>query len=176
VPVDIIQPGKSSANPFTICLIANPAFEAPQGSGSYQTDPVLAAPAAFADGLRMVADAIGEFEEERESSLRDGIGAVGGNIRDDDAALLRALNIDNVETGRCDADVFQAGQAVHHLGGDGDFVRESGIGGMEAADDFGGRGAFENLAFAQRAQSVPGQISRIQRVSIQHDNLHRARA
>ena len=43
-------------------------------------------PAALMDGLRMLRDVHGMFQNECEDRLRDGICAVGGHVGDDDAA------------------------------------------------------------------------------------------
>lgn len=81
MPIDVIQPGKpGSANPFTICIIANPAFEAPQGSGSYQTDPVLADMAAFAACARYIVNNLfGRLPNQGEVLLGDP--AIAPNVR-----------------------------------------------------------------------------------------------
>ena len=43
-------------------------------------------PTILMDGFRMLRDVHGMFQDEREDCLRDGIRAVGGHVRDDDAA------------------------------------------------------------------------------------------
>lgn len=46
--VRIVRPGDISKNdPFTICVVANPALEAPLRSGQFIVDPITGARAEF---------------------------------------------------------------------------------------------------------------------------------
>jgi len=46
--IKVIRPGDTSKpDPFTICIVANPALEAPRGAGQFITDPVVSDQPAF---------------------------------------------------------------------------------------------------------------------------------
>ena len=63
-------------------------------------------PTVLMDGFRMLRDVHGMFQNEGEDRLRDGIGAVGGHVGDDDAAFGSFSSIDDI-VARCrDADLF----------------------------------------------------------------------
>src|SRR5258708_3028711 len=52
-----IRAGAAKPNPFTICIIANPALEAPWQSGIFIADPIIAKPQAVFDAAAAYIEA-----------------------------------------------------------------------------------------------------------------------
>src|SRR5687768_11585315 len=113
-----------------------------------------------------------EFEQERKRHLRDAGGAVGGHVRDHNAALTRRRDIDDVVAGRGHANVTELRQPLHVPVADFHFVGEQNFGGRGARQEFGIRRALVNLALAQGAPVVPAQVAGIERVTVDDDDLH----
>src|SRR5262249_36841408 len=86
--------------------------------GRFPEAPVGAAgPLAGADGVGMQLDILAELEEEGEDELRHRSSAVGGDVRDGDAALFRGLDIDDVVAGGEDADVAELWELGEDIAG-----------------------------------------------------------
>jgi hypothetical protein len=71
--IDIIRPGdKSKPDPFTICIIANPALEAPRDSGIFIADPITGAQADFDSSVQYIIDSLfGTLPNQSEKLLAD---------------------------------------------------------------------------------------------------------
>jgi hypothetical protein len=71
--VRVIRPGDSSkANPFTICVVSNPALEAPWRSGTFIIDPVTLARPDFESSVRYIEQALfGGLPNQAETFLSD---------------------------------------------------------------------------------------------------------
>jgi hypothetical protein len=70
--IQTIQPGAAKANPFTICIVANPVVESPAGSGVLVTDALPSNPAAFQSAVQYIVDCVfGRMPNQAESTLGD---------------------------------------------------------------------------------------------------------
>ena len=76
-----IRPGDvSKTDPFTICIIANPALEAPRNSGIFVADPITSAQADFDAGVQRIVDGLfGALPNQSEKLLADP--AIAPNVR-----------------------------------------------------------------------------------------------
>lgn len=71
--VQVIRPGDTSRpNPFTVCVVSNPALEAPWKSGQFMVDPITAHQADFDRSVAYVVDALfGSLTGQAELFLGD---------------------------------------------------------------------------------------------------------
>jgi hypothetical protein len=125
-------------------------------------------------GLGVVADVMGDFQQQRKDRLRDGGRAVAGDDADRDALLFRRLDVDDVVAAGGDADVLQLRTGRHDLGGDRDLVGQQAVGA-------GVRNARRDLVLGRSimvgdlrdlSESVPGKVSGIERVAVENDEVH----
>ena len=57
--IRVIRAGDTSKpDPFTVCIVANPALEAPRGTGQFMTDPILANQPAFDAAVTYIHDCL----------------------------------------------------------------------------------------------------------------------
>ena len=135
--------------------------------------PIGAArPAAFADGLGVMAGVVGEFEEQGEGHLRDGFRPVGRHIGHRDAAGAGGGEVHDIGAGGQHADVFEPGQILDVAGGQLGLVGQQDVGVGGAARQFGRRGAVVNGAGAEGLEFVPAQVAGIQGEPIQDNDVH----
>jgi hypothetical protein len=72
--------GAAKTDPFTICLIANPALEAPWNSGTFVADPIMANKAAFYGAVQYIEDCLfGRVAGTKEQLLSNP--AIAPNVR-----------------------------------------------------------------------------------------------
>ena len=71
--IRFVRPGDTSKqDPFTICIIANPALEAPWKSGQFIRDPITSSPPAFASSVQYIVQALfGTLPNQAERFLGD---------------------------------------------------------------------------------------------------------
>jgi hypothetical protein len=71
--IRVLHPGDTSkADPFTICIIANPALEAPWKSGQFILDPIAADPMAFDSTVSYIESCLfGLLPAQMEAPLAD---------------------------------------------------------------------------------------------------------
>ena len=69
--IRVVRPGDTSkSDPFTICIIANPALEAPWKTGQFIPDPITLHPADFSASVRYTGQALfGRLENQAERFL-----------------------------------------------------------------------------------------------------------
>lgn len=69
----VIRTGAAKSNPFTICIIANPALEAPWQSGIFIADPIIAKPEAVFNAAAAYIEAalFGGLPQQAERLLGD---------------------------------------------------------------------------------------------------------
>src|SRR4051812_22646299 len=120
----------------------------------------------------MLSDVVAQFQQQREDELRDAGRAVRRDVGDGDAVLPRRGDIDDVVTSGQHADVAQLRQAPEHVPWQRRLVGEDDGGALRAGLSFGRGSTVVDLHFAKRAQGVPGEVSRIEAVSIQHYYFH----
>jgi hypothetical protein len=79
--VTVLNPGDTTKpNPFTICIVANPALEVPWQSGQFITDPITSNKATFDGCAKYIKDVLlGNLPNQREQFLADP--SIGPNIR-----------------------------------------------------------------------------------------------
>jgi hypothetical protein len=79
--VQVLRPGDTATpTPYTVCIIANPALEAPWRSGQFVPDPIAKNPAAFSAAVRYILDALfGMLPGQMEPALSDA--AIGPHVR-----------------------------------------------------------------------------------------------
>src|SRR5579859_5321926 len=80
-PVSVLRAGDTSKpDPFTICIVANPAIERSLGSGRFIPDPIISNPTAFLVSAQYIHDALfGTLPGQREKLLADP--SVVGKVR-----------------------------------------------------------------------------------------------
>ena len=79
--VKIIQPGTiGKPNPFTVCIVANPALESPWSGGTFISDAMPTQPAIFDTAVQFILDCLyGRLPRQAEKVFDDP--AIGPNIR-----------------------------------------------------------------------------------------------
>jgi hypothetical protein len=69
---NVVRPGAAKANPFTVCVVANPALESPWNSGAFLADPIIGQLATFQAAVAYIDAALfGILPGQRESVLAD---------------------------------------------------------------------------------------------------------
>ena len=116
------------------------------------------------------------LQHERGGVLRDGVGAVGGDVRDDDAALLGSGHVNDVVPGGQDADVGELGERRLCLSGEGHLVGEEEPCALGTGQDVVVGGAVVDAKLAQRLEAGPADIAWVERVSVQDNDLVRHQA
>ncbi len=113
-----------------------------------------------------------QLQEEGEDELRHRGSPVGGDVGGDNSLTPRRVDVHHVIAGGQNADVFQVGQLRQHIGGKRRLVGEHGGGPASAPDDLGGGRAVVDDDLSKLAQGFPGEVSRIQAVSVKHYDFH----
>jgi hypothetical protein len=68
----VVRPGAAKPNPFTVCIVANPAVEAPWNSSTFFADPILGQLAAFQAAVAYIDSALfGLLPGQQEQLLAD---------------------------------------------------------------------------------------------------------
>ena len=80
-------------------------------------------------------------------------------------------DIDDVETGSGDADVFKLGEAEEGVAVEDNFIDQNDFRAVGALEDFGKAASVVNRATAERLESFPTQVAWVERIAIQNDNL-----
>ena len=86
-----------------------------------------------------------------------------------------ALNVDNVEAGGSDANIFQGRQSLHGATINGHFVGERRVCTLQTINNLIARGSFVEGGFAKCLDVIPRKVSRVERVTVQHHNFHAGR-
>jgi hypothetical protein len=123
-------------------------------------------------GVRVIGDALQELEEKGEHALHHPGRRIAGHIGHGDAALGGRIHIHDVVAGGQHADVAAVRQLADDLPVERSLVGEHDLGRLGAGQDVLLLRPFVQLDLAQRAQALPRQIARAQRISIQHDDFH----
>ncbi len=131
-------------------------------------------PAPVAHGLRVVRHVLRQLEQMREDHLRHGRRAVGRHVRHRNVPFARRLDVHDVVAGGQDADVFQLGQLPEDRRVEHGLVGEDDLRVLRARDHLVRRRAVIDLGRAERLQFVPAQIAGIQRMTVEHHDLHLA--
>jgi hypothetical protein len=95
-------------------------------------------PFAVAHSLGVVANAMSEFEQQREGGLCDGFRAVGRDVRDRNTSFLCGDEVHHVCARRQHADVFQIRQLLDMFAGENRFVGQDDLRGRRAASTCSG--------------------------------------
>ncbi|HSS98018.1 MAG TPA: hypothetical protein VLK33_13350 [Terriglobales bacterium] len=78
--VIVRRPGAAKNDPFTICIVANPAMETPWNSGMFQADPIMAAKASFDTEAQYIENCLfGVLSGMKERVLADP--SIAPNVR-----------------------------------------------------------------------------------------------
>lgn len=131
-----------------------------------------AGPFALANALGVAFDAAGVAQNMSEDHLGDRLGAVGGNVGYGDGAGSGGVEVHDVYAGGEDADVFELGEGSDGVCVEDDFVGQDDVGCRAPFDDFVESSAVVDGAVAKRAEGFPGEVSRVEGVSIENDDFH----
>lgn len=72
VILKVLREGENKPNPLTICIIANPALEAPWQTGQFMPDPIAGNEIAFNSSCEYIVNSIfGRLPDQRESFMAD---------------------------------------------------------------------------------------------------------
>ena len=109
-----------------------------------------ARPAALADSLRVMANVLRQFQEQRQSCLRHRSCAIGRNICDRDVPFAGGSQIDHISSCSRYANVSQSGQSLKMVPGEIGFIRQQNFSLRGAPNDLGRRTAVVNLTITKR--------------------------
>lgn len=115
------------------------------------------------------------LEKERENVLRSGFGSVAGDIRDGNSAFRGGGDVNDVISGRQDADIFNRWAAVQDFTGQRRFIREDGFGAADPLDDSGEILMIRPIVdgqLSERFEFLPAQVAGIRRPSVKNDYFH----
>lgn len=71
--INVLRPGDTTKdNPFTICIVSNPALETPYDSGQFAIDPIVNDEMGFNDSCGHIVNVLfGELPNQREALLKE---------------------------------------------------------------------------------------------------------
>ncbi len=104
--------------------------------------------------------------------LGDGGGAVAGDIGNDDAAFFGGDDIDHIEAGGGDADVFQIWQLGDDFTCERRFVGDDDLGSGAAGDGLIQRRARMHFTGGDGFERLPGEVARICGVGVEKNDFH----
>ena len=119
-----------------------------------------------------MVDAVGDVEDVGEGELRHAVGAVGGDVGDDDAALAGGGGVDHVVARGEHADVAQLWQLCHRGVVDDHFVGEQDVGILGPLQQLGGGGAVVDRQLAQGMHALPRDVAGIGSIAVEYYYLH----
>ena len=121
----------------------------------------------------MVGQAERQVQQVGEYHLRDRRRAVSRDVRNGNSSLFRSVGVDDVIPGRQDPDVAELRQTIQHLPGEDRLVRQNDLGLLGPVDDLVRLRSCMNLQISQGRQPLPREVARIERISVQYDDIHR---
>ena len=121
-----------------------------------------------------MADVIGHFQHEGDDVLRDCGRAVTGDIGDDDAALFGSDDIDHIEAGGGDANVFEVWQRGDDFAGERGFVGDDDLGTGTAGHGLIERGSRVHFTWGDGFERLPGEVAGIGGVGVEENDFHEA--
>ena len=95
-----------------------------------------------------------------------GVGAVGGNIGDDDSAFFGGSGVYDVISGGQHTDILQFGQCRHVFSGEYSFVGQQDFCTSSAFQYFRRGGAVVDGALAQGLQFVPAEVAGVGGIAV----------
>src|SRR5262245_29350714 len=107
----------------------------------------------------MMAHMLSQFEQQRKSHLRNGTGSVSRNIRNDNAALSRRCNINDIVTSRRDADVFQLRKLLNMITINDCLIGQDDLGIFRSGDDLIGGSSVVNGTWPKGLELRPAQVT-----------------
>ena len=115
-----------------------------------------------------------ELQQQREGELGHRGGTVGGHVGHGDSQFPGRLDIHHVVSRRQHANVTKplVMEPAQHPGVQGGLVGQYELSAPCALKRELGFGSIVNLGGSQLLQTLPGKISRIQGVSVKHDDSH----
>ena len=131
-----------------------------------ETEVFACRPASAAHFFGVVLHLLGDIQDVGKDHLGYGVGAVGGNIGDNDAAFFGSGGVYDVVSGSQHTDVFQFGQCRHVLGGEHGFVGQQDFCTSGAFQYFRRGGAVVDGALAQGLQFVPAKVTGVGGIAV----------
>ena len=131
-----------------------------------EAEVLACCPAAPVHLFRVVLHLLGDVQNMGKDHLGNGVGAVGGNIGDNDAAFFGSGGVYDVVSGSQHTDVFQFGQCRHVLGGEHGFVGQQDFCTSGAFQYFRRGGAVVDGALAQGLQFVPAKVAGVGGIAV----------
>ncbi len=132
----------------------------------------MTSPFPFPYGVSMFFHSVGKAKDMCENRLGNGVRAIGWDVGYGDPFFLTKGQVYHVISGCSDPDVSNVGKFCQDFAGDGCFVGDDDLGtGASFLDQFV-RGALVYLQFAELGESVPREISGVEGVTVQDNNLH----
>ena len=129
-------------------------------------------PPALVHRAVVVADAVGQLQQQRERGLHHVGRAVVRHVRHHDATVAGRGHIDDVGARRQHADIDQPGQRLQLLAAEHHLVGQQGVGPGRPGDDVDGCGAVEYGKRPQPLQRFPRQVAGIGRRAVKDHDLH----
>ena len=120
----------------------------------------------------MVSHAVGQVEQVGEHELRHRHRCVRGDVGHDDPPLSCRGNIHDIVAGGKDTDVPEPWELCDRFAPDRRFVCEKNLCVLRPRHDLLFGRPFVDGALAGIFKTSPGEISRIQTVSVKHNDLH----
>ena len=114
----------------------------------------------------------GQLQEQGKDILCDRFCAVGGHVGDRNAAFACGVQIDDVVSGREDADIPDGGTLFKDIPAEHGFVGDDDFGVSDAGDNFSGQCMSVDGQIAQSGKPVPGEITGIEGFPVENDNAH----
>lgn len=73
VAISVVRPGdRAAAQPFTVCIVANPALESPEGSALFLPDPIISDQSKFNTSVQYIDNALfGNLPAQKERLLAE---------------------------------------------------------------------------------------------------------
>ena len=115
-------------------------------------------------------DPFHQVKEVCEDKLCHGLGAVGGDVRHDDATLAGGGEIDHIVAGGENTDAAERRKPADRFAPDRGLIGEDDGRARRALDDQPGLGPVVDPALSQDPQRGPVQIAGVQRVAIEDDD------
>lgn len=137
-----------------------------------ETEVLAVLPFAGEGHLAVLGRFFEEIEYQGKNELRDGVGAVDGDIRDGDAVLLGVSGVDDVVAGGEDGNEFQSGQLSQSVCTQRALVGEDDVGVFGTLDDLVNWGAWVNGEFTEFFNFSPRVVAGVESVAIEDYNVH----
>jgi hypothetical protein len=112
-----------------------------------------------------------QLKQQGKGELRDGMGAIRGNVAHWNSTLSRNLAVHHVVTGGENAYEPQVGELRQRFTSQGRLVRQQHLSALRTGQDVCCIGAVVNLDLAERVQSIPREVTGVERVSVENDDF-----